>query len=228
MPSITIHNETPMVDDYRSNRTRAMFNVDGSAETVQGTVFHREWDLPIEGTDWNIGVVVGPSGSGKTSLGHAIWDGEFFYEPVGWDPIKPIIECILPDGEYDEVTGALAAVGLGDVPAWLRPYPVLSNGEQFRANMAKIVAEAPERVVVDEFSSVVDRQIAKIGAYAFQKAFRRTGGQAVLLTCHYDVLEWMNPDWVFDTAKGLFYRSEKERMKATKLPHGEVVGSLVA
>ena len=76
-------------------------------------------------------------------------------------------------------------------PAWLRPYRVLSNGERFRADLARIVCNAPPRVVVDEFSSVVDRQVAKLGALAFQKAWRRTAGQAVLLSCHYDILDWL-------------------------------------
>ena len=35
------------------------------------------------------------------------------------------------------VTGMLSAVGLGDVPAWLRPFNVLSNGEKFRAGLAR-------------------------------------------------------------------------------------------
>jgi GNAT superfamily N-acetyltransferase len=65
--------------------------------------------------------------------------------------------------------------------------------------------------VVDEFSSVVDRQIAKIGAGAFAKAWRRTGGQAVLLSCHYDILDWLGPDWVFDTASGQFERGRLRR-----------------
>lgn len=71
---------------------------------------------------------------------------------------------------------------------------MLSNGEKFRAILARVIADAPERVVIDEFTSVVDRQTAKFGALAFQKAWRRTKGQAVLLTPHYDVLEWVEPD----------------------------------
>jgi len=102
------------------------------------------------------------------------------------------------------VTAALAGVGLGSVPTWLRPYPVLSNGEKFRADLARLLCEAPKTVVVDEFSSVVDRQIARFGALAFQKAWRRTTGQAVLLSCHYDILDWLEPDWVFDTATGRY------------------------
>ena len=77
------------------------------------------------------------------------------------------------------------------IPTWLRPYQVLSNGERFRADLARAICEAPAQLVIDEFSSVVDRQIAYIGAGAFAKAWRRTGGQAVLLTCHYDVLDWL-------------------------------------
>lgn len=116
----------------------------------------------------------------------------------------PIIEAIAPDKPFDQVTAALSAVGLGSVPAWLRPYRVLSTGERFRAELARLVCEAPSRAMVDEFTSVVDRQIARIGAFAFAKAWRRTGGQCVLLSCHYDILDWVQPDWVYDTAAGRF------------------------
>jgi ABC-type ATPase with predicted acetyltransferase domain len=93
----------------------------------------------------------------------------------------------------------LAAVGLGDVPSWLRPFNALSNGQQFRAGLARLVTEAPDEAVVDEFTSVVDRQIAKIGALAFAKNWRRNKGKkVVLLSCHYDIIEWLQPDWVYD------------------------------
>jgi hypothetical protein len=129
-----------------------------------------------------------------------------FWEPH-WPADKPIIDAIAPEGDFNAVTGALGSVGLGSVPTWLRPYPVLSNGEKFRADLARLVCDAPERAIVDEFTSVVDRQIAKFGALAFAKAWRRLKGkQVVLLTPHYDVVEWLEPDWVFDTAKRGFAR----------------------
>ena len=53
---------------------------------------------------------------------------------------------------------------------------------------------------------MVDRQIAKVGAGAFSKAWKRSGGQAVLLSCHYDILDWVEPDWVFDTRTGELQR----------------------
>ena len=95
-------------------------------------------------------------------------------------------------------------MGLGSVPAWLRPYHALSNGEKFRADLARIVCERPAPVVIDEFTSVVDRQIARIGALAFGKAWKRGAGKAVLLSCHYEIIEWLEPDWVFDTATGKY------------------------
>lgn len=181
---------------YRAARVKSLFNCE------DGHSFNLDADLPIEDQDWNIGVVVGPSGSGKTSIGRRVFgDADAIWEP-SWPSDKPIVDAIAPDGDFNAVTGALAAVGLGSVPAWLRPYSVLSRGEQFRADMAKLVSEAPDVAVVDEFTSVVDRQIAQIGSLAFAKAWRRTGGQVVLLTPHYDVLPWLQPDWVFDTSTG--------------------------
>jgi GNAT superfamily N-acetyltransferase len=195
---INVHNRCSDFDSYRAARVKSLFNAES------GCNFDLEADLPIDDGDWRLGLVVGPSGSGKTSLGRQIWGPDVFYEAAGWPNGEPIIDAIAPVGDFDAVTAALAAVGLGTVPAWLRPYPILSNGERFRADLARIICEAPSQVVIDEFTSVVDRQIARIGALAFQKAWRRTGGQAVLLSCHYDIIEWLEPDWVFDTATGRY------------------------
>ena len=205
---VEVHNRCDDFDSYRAARVKSLFN----AET--GANFDLAAEIPDD-PDWKIGVVVGPSGSGKTSIGRALWGGEAFYEPDDWPADAPIVDCISPDGDFDAVTGALAQVGLGDVPAWLRPYPVLSTGQKFRANLARVLAEAPGRVVIDEFTSVVDRQIARIGAGAFAKAWRRTKGQAVLLTCHYDVLDWLEPDWVYDTGRQALARGSLQYRRPT-------------
>ncbi|HEX8834997.1 MAG TPA: hypothetical protein VF719_12390, partial [Abditibacteriaceae bacterium] len=199
---IEVHNRCSDFNSYRAARVKSLFNAESGAN------FDLSVDLPIDDDTWSIGLIVGPSGSGKTSLGRQIFGSEAFYQPEGWPEDKPVIEAIAPAGDFNEVTGALGAVGLGTVPTWLRPYPVLSNGEKFRADLARIICEAPHRVVVDEFTSVVDRQIARFGALAFQKSWRRaakaTGAQCVLLSCHYDILDWVEPDWVFDTATGKY------------------------
>jgi GNAT superfamily N-acetyltransferase len=195
---IRVRNRCSDFNSYRAARVKSLFNAES------GCNFNLDAELPIDDAEWRIGLVVGPSGSGKTSVGKAIWGEAALYDPADWPADRPIIDVIAPRGDFNAVTGALAAVGLGAVPAWLRPFNVLSNGERFRASMARVICESPPRVVIDEFTSVVDRQIAKFGALAFQKAWRRTGGQAVLLSCHYDVIDWLEPDWVFDTATGKY------------------------
>lgn len=198
---VEVRNTCSDFNSYRAARVKSLFNCDTGAN------FSLDAELPIEGTDWQIGVVVGPSGSGKTSIGRAVWPDIGITDlDAGWPAGVPIVDAIAPGGSFDAVTGALSAVGLGSVPAWLRPHSALSNGERFRAGLARVLSDAPDRVVIDEFSSVVDRQIAKVGASAFAKSWRRGAGRAVLLSCHYDVLDWIEPDWVFDTRTGELQR----------------------
>jgi hypothetical protein len=67
-------------------------------------------------------------------------------------------------------------------------------------------------IVVDEFTSVVDRQVAKIGSHAVQKHIRKCGKKFVAVTCHYDVFEWLQPDWVLEPATMSFqWRSLQRR-----------------
>lgn len=203
---------------YRSARVKSLFNATSAK-------FEHTANLPIEDMDWQIGVIVGPSGSGKSSIGKKIFSSGIYDLYANWPKDIPIVDAIAPDASFDSVTGALAAVGLGDVPAWLRPFNVLSNGEQFRAGLARLINERPSEVVVDEFTSVVDRQIAKVGAYAFGKAWRKGKGKIVLLTPHYDILEWLQPDWVYDTKEARFSR-DCLRRPAIRMDIYKVKGTL--
>jgi GNAT superfamily N-acetyltransferase len=194
---VAVHHQCSEFNSYRAARVKSLFNVESGAN------FTLDAELPLEGRPWQIGLIVGPSGSGKSSLGVELWGSDALWNPT-WPDGTPIVDAISPASSFDAITAALAAVGLGSVPTWLRPFAALSNGERFRANLARLVCDAPGQAVVDEFTSVVDRQIARIGALAFSKAWRRTNGQCVLLSCHYDVIDWLQPDWVFDTATGHF------------------------
>lgn len=201
---IEVHNTCNDFNSYRAARVKSLFNPE------RGNEFHLEDDLPLD-DEWQIGLVVGSSGTGKTSIGKTLFGGGKIYDLYdGWDNSKPIVDCIAPDGDFNAVTGALANVGLGDVPAWLRPFNALSNGQQFRAGLARLMAESPDEIIVDEFTSVVDRQIAKIGAMAFSKGWRRNKGKRiVLLSCHYDIVEWLQPDWVYHTDTKTLKKNEK-------------------
>lgn len=202
---ISVRNKCADHTSYRAARVKSLFNPE------HGNTFELDAEVPGLDEPWQIGVVVGPSGSGKSSIGRQITQGGITDLYDGWDKNAPIVDCIAPGGDFNAVTGALAAVGLGDVPAWLRPFHALSNGQQFRAGLARVLCEPPEVVVIDEFTSVIDRQIAKIGALAFAKSWRRLkGNKVVLLSCHYDILDWIEPDWVFDTGTGVLKKKTTE------------------
>jgi energy-coupling factor transporter ATP-binding protein EcfA2 len=171
-----------------------------------------EWriDAAWETKPWNVGLIVGPSGAGKSTIARAA-----FGEPATceWTDAS-VIDDFDAAHSVNDVAQACSAVGFNTIPAWLRPYHVLSTGEQFRVTLARLLLDTPadKPIVVDEFTSVVDRQVAKIGANAIQKWIRKNNRQFVAVTCHYDVLEWLQPDWVIDVAQRTFaWRSVQPR-----------------
>jgi energy-coupling factor transporter ATP-binding protein EcfA2 len=101
--------------------------------------------------------------------------------------------------KIQEITGALSAVGFSSPPAWLRSFSSLSNGEAFRATLARLLVEERDPILMDEFTSVVDRTVAKIASAAVAKYVRRGDHKLVVASCHYDVMDWLQPDWVYDT-----------------------------
>ena len=150
------------------------------------------------GSEWNIGVICGASGSGKSTILHSL--GEI--TEVEFDNNKPLISNFEPMTPQ-EASSILCAMGLASVPTWIRPYSSLSNGERYRAEVAKRISSNRGGVIlVDEYTSVVDRNVAKSMSNALQKYIRKEKKQIILATCHYDILEWLQPDWIYDLNKG--------------------------
>lgn len=149
--------------------------------------------------DWNIGLILGGSGSGKTTILKKC--GQL--KKVEFDQYKPLISNF--DWlEPKDATLVLTSMGLSSVPTWLRSFHTLSNGEQYRATLAYLVASAKdgEVILVDEYTSVVDRDVAKAMSFALQKYIRRENKRIILASCHYDILEWLMPDWTCSPQKG--------------------------
>lgn len=169
-------------------------NKDESKVIVEANLEH----LP---KDWNIGVVYGGSGTGKTTILKNYFKKEM--DKSYFDNSKSLISNF--DWlEPNEATFLLSAMGLSSVPTWLRPFNTLSNGEQYRANLAYIVGSAKENevILIDEYTSVVDRDVAKAMSNALQKYIRRTNKRIVLASCHFDIMEWLQPDWIYSPSKG--------------------------
>ena len=96
----------------------------------------------------------------------------------------------------------LCGVGLSSVPTWLRRPSQLSNGERARLDICKAIYDAKvngnEFVVIDEFTSVVNRDAAKSMSFALQRYARKNGLRLVVASCHFDVVDWLQPDYVFN------------------------------
>jgi GNAT superfamily N-acetyltransferase len=68
-------------------------------------------------------------------------------------------------------------------------------------------------VVFDEYTSVVDRNVARACSAAIAKGIRRgaIARRFVAVTCHYDVAQWLEADWVLDMATGVLQRRRLRR-----------------
>ena len=191
--NITLKSDVPK--SARVMQVSGMFDlpVDERQERV------RNHELPLHEKDWQVGLIVGASGAGKSVLANHLWPNKV-KEAYEWDNSKSLVDNFRPELTTEEVSQALTAVGLSSIPTWVRPYNTLSNGERFRADMARALTEQDELVVIDEFTSVVDRQVAQVASHCVQKAVRRNNKQFVAVTCHYDVEDWLQPDWIYDVA----------------------------
>jgi ABC-type arginine transport system ATPase subunit/GNAT superfamily N-acetyltransferase len=171
------------------------------------------FDLPDE---WNVGLIVGPSGSGKTTVARELF-GDSMVSSWEWPQDKSILDGFPANMGIKEIVELLSSVGFSSPPSWVRPFHVLSNGEQFRVNMARTLAESPQLAVVDEFTSVVDRTVAQIGSAAIAKTVRRRGQKFIAVSCHYDITEWLEPDWIYQPHLNEFVSGRSLRRPAIEL-----------
>jgi ABC-type ATPase with predicted acetyltransferase domain len=192
MQNFNIVKKSEIDKTFRVAKIMADFDVsvEHSTEHFKGTI-----DLP---TKWNIGLIVGASGTGKTTIAKEIYKDclidKFEYTH------KSVIDDMPKNVPVEDIEKMFYSVGFGSVPSWLKPYNVLSNGEKMRVDLARALLEK-DKVCFDEFTSVVDRNIAQTACIAINKAVKKQNKQFIAISCHYDIIEWLQPDWVFDTNK---------------------------
>lgn len=193
-------------------RTPRVKQLEGIFDVPASKRSEHEWHIDFAlDKPWQIGLIVGPSGSGKTTLARELF-GDHIISGWPWPKEKSIVDGFPAGMSIHDITGLLSSVGFSSPPSWLKPFHVLSNGEQFRVTLARTLAEAPELAIVDEFTSVVDRTVAQIGSHALAKTIRGSNRRFVAVACHYDIEDWLQPDWKYDTASGKFlWRSLRRR-----------------
>ena len=204
---LNITRETPILRTGRALQLEGLFDVPPAERSAVA------WnvDLPVEGDDWRIGLIVGASGSGKSTLAREAFP-DAMIDGYEWPADRAVVDGFPSELGIKDITAALSSVGFSSPPAWLRPFRCLSNGEQFRATLARALCDPRPLVVVDEFTSVVDRTVAQVGSAAVAKAVRRTAGKKfVAVTCHDDVEARLCPDWVVRMPTGEFARRSLRR-----------------
>jgi ABC-type Mn2+/Zn2+ transport system ATPase subunit/GNAT superfamily N-acetyltransferase len=198
MYKFDITKEVQADDTFRVSSVCSKFDIQ-----TNHVVENFKGEINLDNKEWNIGVIYGKSGSGKTTIAKQLFGDDYITE---FDySAKSIVDDMPKEASVDDITRMFSSVGFSSPPSWLKPYSVLSNGEKMRVNLARALMEKKDMIVFDEFTSVVDRNVAKIGSYAIQKVIRRNNEKFVAVSCHDDILEWLEPDWVFNTDTMSFF-----------------------
>jgi GNAT superfamily N-acetyltransferase len=192
--------EVTIKKSARTLQVESMFDV--PPEPISRVEFQLDFELP---NVWNVGLIVGPSGAGKTTVAKELF-GDRLITEYTWPTDKSILDAFPAKMSIDDITGLLSSVGFGSPPNWLRPYEVLSNGEKFRATVARAIAQESGIIAIDEFTSVIDRTVAEIASHTIQKAIRSSSRQFIAISCHYDVIDWLQPDWIYQPHGNQFQR----------------------
>lgn len=233
MPNLKVTVSCPVHDSFRVQQVAGMFDVPLAEKASEKFCV----DVPGAEEEWQIGLIVGPSGSGKSTIAREAFGGNV-YGGRPWPGDRAVVDCF-EELSVRHVVELFTAVGFGSPPSWVKPYPVLSNGERFRCDLARALAtgfsvqgcgmqDAGDRdkasklrslppasyianplTVFDEFTSVVDRDVAKVCSAAIAKGIRRghLPCRFVAVTCHYDVAAWLEPDWILDMATSELVRT---------------------
>jgi ABC-type ATPase with predicted acetyltransferase domain len=153
--------------------------------------------VTIEASGGNIILITGPSGSGKSLLLRVLDPSrkdemlKITYREQGhnlsqaaWmtdiESDKPIIEYFSELWGIERSISALNQAGLSEAFVYLRPYRLLSRGQQYRARLAALSMGSAPVWLMDEFCADLDPFTARIVASNLRKHIVRSGRIAVV------------------------------------------------
>jgi len=231
MPIHNIRLQAPLLDSFRVHQVAGLFDVPLD-EKLQHSLTA---ELPGFDEDWTIGAIVGPSGSGKTTLARAAY-GDALYEPKEWSADAAIIDGlgnaslktiarvltavglgsvptwlkpyrVLSTGERFRADLARAVLEAGDWGLEAGEFrPALQYRPSITPSSPKPLAPSPSLLVIDEFTSTLDRTVANTMSAALSRLLRNPQSEIpnpklIVLTCHRDILPWLQPDWTLDLGR---------------------------
>ena len=220
MPSFNIVKRSKIPKSYRTEYVIGKFDLDLNeevTETFQG-------EIPYENKEWNVGLIVGGSGTGKTSIAKQLFSEVYSDNSIIKDKTIPIIQAVGENKSMDTVLKTFNKVGLNTVWTYLKPFNVLSNGEKMRVELAEALLSDEELIVFDEFTSVVDRTVAKTCCINIHKVMKNNHDKKIIfVSCHRDIVDFLRPDWIYDTDIHEFI---SDPVKKNQNYHSEYIQSL--
>lgn len=170
-------------------------------------------DVTVKASNGNIVLVVGSSGSGKSVFLNALdpdkaLEGNLTVNryaklkyAAGWlRPLRddiPVFEVLAEKYTPQRAFIALSRVGLSEALAFIKPFWMLSKGQQYRAMIADLLLRDEEVWLLDEFCSDLDPMTAKIVAHNLRKQVIATGRIAFIAAAnHSHYLDALRPSRV--------------------------------
>ena len=167
-------------------------------------------DVSLRASNGNIILVVGTSGSGKSVFLNALdpnrpTEAKLAVErtgtlshTAGWlrpprDNI-PIFEALAEKSTPRRTFAALSRAGLSEALVFVKPFWMLSRGQQYRAMIAELLLRDEEVWLLDEFCTDLDPITAKTVAHNLRKQVISTGRIAIVAAAnHAHYLDALRP-----------------------------------
>lgn len=165
-----------------------------------------------------ITLITGASGVGKSQLLKDI-SRQFSaikQTPSHVDKEKSIAE-IIPYDDAGEVIRYLSKFGLGEPRILIVPYSHLSDGQKERFLIASALLHGMGPLVLDEFTTRLDRRTAQIVAINLGKILRTSGQSAFIATCHEDIVDYLKPDVHIELCTDGKHRISSRKTKSTNI-----------
>lgn len=167
----------------------------------------------------NVTLVQGPSGAGKSLFLEALartWPASRLMQASLFPDDVAVIDAVAPTRGIEAAMAYLTACGLGEASLWMRRLDQLSEGEQFRARLARAISlharaaagqngcgrrgrtgpagEAPAVLLCDEFGTGLHTRAAQAMAFNLRKLASRERLALVLASSREDLEADLQPD----------------------------------
>ena len=158
-------------------------------------------DVSLRASNGNIILVVGASGSGKSVFLNALdpdkaTEANLALERVGRLTHKagwlrppreniPIFEALAEKSTPRRTFAALSRAGLSEALVFVKPFWMLSRGQQYRAMIAELLLRDEEVWLLDEFCTDLDPITAKTVAHNLRKQVIATGRIAIVAAANH-------------------------------------------